>query len=179
MSVKQLEKHLERLTALHEVNIHQWTELEGEVEKTLERLQNHSDQMEIFSRLQLSDRSLEMTREFPDIKDQLLQKLTYLSQQFESKIYEYHEMFSAQRSAVEELSEKCFEISAQLSVVQLVEERPGDFCLSTRMEQTNHLLNLYNSLELGLACWLEKRNQDNSVWRISSQLSLISLYKNP
>jgi len=175
MSVKQLEKHIEKLTAQHEENIQYWTEVEGEVEKTLERFQNHSEQIETFTRLQLST-SLEMMREFPDIKDQLLQKLTNLSLQFESKILEYHEVFSSQRDSMEELSEKCCEVSAQLAVIQLVEERPGDFCLSSRLEQTNKLVSLYNSLELGLACWLDQRHQDISVWRISSQLSQLSLY---
>ena len=175
MGAKQLEKQLETVKTLHQQHTQYWAELEGELHRTLQSAGNHSEQIQTFSTLQLSTR-LEICREFPDIKDQLLQKLSNLSLQFELKLQEYHQTFSHQREAMEELSDKCFSLASSLPLTQLVEVRPGELCLASRLEQTNRLTNLYNSVELGLASWLDQRHQDLAVWNISSHLAQLSLY---
>merc|ERR1712183_729322 len=119
MTGKQLERQYDKLAGVHQENLQYWREVESDLSKTLKSLENHSEQRETFSRLQLSS-SLEITKEFPQIKDQLLEKLSNLSLQLETELGEYQEILSEQRSAVEELTEKCLEISTSLSVSQMV-----------------------------------------------------------
>ena len=174
MTVKQLERQYEKLTGVHQENIQYWEEVESDLNKTLESLENHSDQIQTFSSLQVSS-SLEITKEFPQIKDQLLEKLSNLSLQLETKLGEYQDTLSEQRGRVEEMSEKCLEISASLPVSQMVEVKPAELSLASKLELATRLANLYNSLELGVATWLEHRHRDPAVWRIHSHLSQLWL----
>ena len=174
MTGKQLEKQYEKLTGIHQDNIQYWGEVEADLNKTLRSLENHSEQIETFSSLQLAS-SLEITREFPRIKDQLLEKLSNLSLQLETRLGEYQDTLSQQRIVVEELAEKCLEISASLSVSQMVEVNPAELSLASKLETASQLSNLYSRLELGVSTWLEHRHRDQTVWRIHSQLSQLWL----
>ena len=174
MTGKQLERQYDKLAGVHQENLQYWREVESDLSKTLKSLENHSEQRETFSRLQLSS-SLEITKEFPQIKDQLLEKLSNLSLQLETKLGEYQEILSEQRSAVEELTEKCLEISTSLSVSQMVEVKPAELSLASKLELATQLANLYNSLEVGVVTWREHRHHDQAVWRIHSHLSQLWL----
>ena len=176
MTGKQLEREYDKLARVHQENLEYWKEVEADLNKTLKSLENHSEQIQTFSSLQLSS-SLEITKEFPQIKDQLLEKLSNLALQLETKLGEYQETLSEQRSRVEQLTEKCLEISSCLPVSQMVEVKPGDLSLASKLELAAQLANLYNSLELGVVTWLEHRHQDQAVWRLHSQLS--QLWLNP
>ena len=174
MTVKQLERQYDKLAGVHQENLQYWREAEADLAKTLKSLENHSEQIQTFSSLQLSS-SLEITKEFPHIKDQLLEKLSNLSLQLEMKLGEYHDTLSDQRSGVEEMMEKCVEISSSLPVTQMVEVKPAELSLATKLELAVQLSQLYNSLELGVASWREHRHRDQTVWRIHSHLSQLWL----
>ena len=91
------------------------------------------------------------------------------------KLGEYHDTLSDQRSVVEEMMEKCVEISSSLPVTQMVEVKPAELSLATKLELAVQLSQLYNSLELGVASWGEHRHRDQAVWRIHSHLSQLWL----
>ena len=175
MSVKQLERQYEKLAGVHQENICYWGEVESDLIRTVKSLENHTEQTQTFSSLQLSS-SLEIVAEFPEIKDQLLCKLSNLSLQLERRLGEYHDTLSDQRAVVEELSEKCFDISTSLNVSQMVEVKPAEVSLASKLELASQLSQLYSRVELGLASWLEHRHQDQAVWRIQPQLSQLWLH---
>lgn len=173
MPAKQIEKCFNTIISLHRDNIDYWTNMEKDVMKTIESLINHQDQIRMFTKLPVSH--LKITQKFPDIKDQLLHRLHDLSLQFESRLVEHVDKFSAQSEAVTDLCSRCLEESLTVAPASVTEPRPGDLSLASKVETCYKLSRLYSSTELGLSSWIESRHSEKQVWRIKEKLSKVIL----
>ena len=173
MPAKQIEKSYNSLVSLHRDNMEYWTIVEKDVMKTVESLINHQDQIRMFTKLPVSH--LKIAQKFPDIKDQLLHRLHDLTLQFESKLVEHLDKFSAQSEAVNDLCSRCLEESLTVSPSSISEPRPGEVSLAAKVETCYRLSRLYSSIELTLSTWLENRHSEKQTWRIRQELSKVIL----
>jgi len=174
MTAKQLEKAVDKLIESNEENISYWKDINKEVKKAVEGLINHREQEEMFDKLDVDQ--LEIHKNFPDIKKQLLYKVYDISLQFEAKLREFLDTLSTQKNTIEELSSQCSSISSSLPLPTLIDPRPGKACLAHQLELSHKLTRLYNSISLALSAWLEGRHQDKSVWTIHKELSKVTYY---
>ena len=172
MTVKQIEKCFQKLTEQHQANVEYWSEVDKDVVKTVDSIVNHQEQMAMFSKLDVS--RMKITKEFPDIKERLLHRLSNLTLAHQTKLEEHLDTFSGQSRVISELCSKCLESSLSVSASVVSEDRPGDCSLAAKVEQCYKLSRLYNQIEMNLETWLENRHSDKGVWGIKDALSLLS-----
>ena len=123
MPAKQIEKCYNNILSLHRDNIDYWTNVEKEVMKTVESLINHRDQIRMFTKLPVEH--LKITKQFPEVKDQLLQRLHDLALQYESRLGQHRDKFTSQSDVISELAIRCQEESLTVPPSSLTETRPG------------------------------------------------------
>ena len=147
MTVKRLEKLHSSLLALHREQLDHWAGAELEAVRAAERVTNHRAQLQLFSQLDVS--RLQIAHQLPDIKDQLLHKLSSVTREHEAKLTEYYDTFAAHSKAIQELSSSCMAeassvTSSTSSVTSLwYEPRPGKLSLAATLEQCYSLSRLY------------------------------------
>ena len=173
MTVKQIEKISSKVSISHKENLEYWSGVEKDVIKTVDSVLNHREQMEMFSKLDIS--RLELYQEFPDVKDDLLRKLSNLTLQFETKLLEYSEIFSKQTESIKELSSRCLVESSTVEPATVIECKPGESSLAEKVESCYKLSMLYSSIDTSLSTWIECRHSDKDVWKIKDQLGKLNI----
>ena len=173
MTVKQIEKISTKVFTIHQENLEYWSRLDKDVTKTVDSVLNHREQIEMFSKLDIN--RLEVCQEFPDVKDALLQKLSNLTLQFETKLLEFSDTFSKQNEALQKLSSRCLEESSSVEQSTVIETKPGESSLAEKIESCYKLSMLYNSIDTGLTTWMECRHSDRGVWNIKDYLGKINI----
>ena len=107
----------------------------------------------MFTRLPVDH--LKITKQFPEVKDQLLQRLHDLALQYESRLGQHRDKFTSQSDVISKLAIRCQEESLTVPPSSLTETRPGELSLAARVEMCYRLSRLYSSLRLNLFTWLE------------------------
>ena len=146
MTVKRLEKLHSSLLTLHRDQLDHWAGAEQEAVRAAELVTNHRAQLQLFSQLDVS--RLQIAHQLPDIKDQLLHKLSSVTREHEAKLTEYYDTFAAHSKAIQELSSSCMaeasSVSSSTSSICLwFEPRPGKLSLAATLEQCYSLSRLY------------------------------------
>lgn len=174
MTVKKIEKIYSQLLETHEDNVKYWSEQEKFIMKTVESVINHREQSSMFTDLDVS--RLKISEEFPDIKNMLLEKLSNLTLQHETKLLEHSDTFSFHNRTIQDLCSQVLECSMSSSAASVTQPRHGgDSSAAVKVEQCYRLSRLYNHIDLRMQSWVEDRHSDKTVWCLSRELKTVVL----
>ena len=117
--LKRLEKGILELIQVHREHLEIWRSWEKELEKLEAAYKNHSDQRELFIKVDISN--TELGTMFPDTKEKLISKLEIKISDLDSRLRDKLEIMETQKNTVLRLAAECAQAAEGVEFSEMME----------------------------------------------------------